>query len=94
MFSIVEYGAVGDGKTKNTDAFARAIAACGVAGGGRIIVPPGTWLTGPIELKSNIDLHLETGATVLFSRDYDRAGIGVVSADAQKYVTLLFIGDQ
>ncbi len=66
-FVITDYGAVGDGQTKNTEAFARAIAACAKAGGGRVIVPAGLWLTGPIRLVSRMNLHLEKGAVILFS---------------------------
>ena len=68
-FNIVDYGAVPDGKTKNTVAFAKAIAACNQAGGGRVVVTAGTWYTGPIIFKSNVDLHLEKGAVVSFSSD-------------------------
>jgi len=50
---------MGDEHTKNTEAFARAIKACVDAGGGPVIVPAELWLTGPIELKSNLNLHLE-----------------------------------
>jgi len=56
-------------KDKNTVAFAKAIAACNQAGGGRILVPAGTWFTGPIIFKSNVELHLEKGAVVSFSSD-------------------------
>lgn len=66
--TITEHDAVGDGHTLNTAAFAKSIEACAKAGGGRVVVPPGVWLTGPIKLASNIDLHLEYGAVVLFSR--------------------------
>lgn len=65
---ITEHGAVGDGHTLNTAAFAKAITACAKSGGGTVLVPPGIWLTGPIQLKSNINLHLESGAVVLFTR--------------------------
>ena len=68
-FNIVDYGAVPDGKTKNTAAFAKAIAACHQAGGGRVLVPAGTWFTGPILMQSHVDLHLEKGAVVSFSSD-------------------------
>jgi polygalacturonase len=66
--SIRDHGAVADGRTLNTEAFAAAIQTCVAAGGGNIIVPPGIWLTGPIRLESNINLHLERGAVILFSR--------------------------
>ena len=66
-FLITGYGAVGDGQTKNTAAFDKAIQACSKAGGGHVVVPAGLWLTGPIHLQSHINLHLERGAVVLFS---------------------------
>jgi polygalacturonase len=66
--SIADYGAVADGYTLNTKAFSDAIAACAKAGGGTVLVPPGTWLTGPIRLVSNINLHVEKGALVQFSK--------------------------
>lgn len=71
-FTITDYGAAGDGKFINTQAFAKAIEACSKAGGGHVIVPAGVWQTGPVELKSNIDLHVEEGATVLFSPDHSQ----------------------
>ncbi|HOQ05633.1 MAG TPA: glycoside hydrolase family 88 protein [Anaerohalosphaeraceae bacterium] len=66
-FVITDYGAVGDGKTVCTEAFRKAIAACHQAGGGRVVVPEGTFLTGPIHLKSGVNLHLKEGAVVRFS---------------------------
>lgn len=69
IFSVADYGATGDGKTKNTDAFRKAIEACNKSGGGRVVVPRGNFLTGAIHLKSNVDLHLADNATILFSRD-------------------------
>ena len=69
-FNIKDFGAVGDGHIKNTDAFRKAIEACSKAGGGIVIIPPGSWLTGPIELKSNINLHAERGALIIFSPDH------------------------
>ncbi|OME06346.1 hypothetical protein BSK64_11930 [Paenibacillus odorifer] len=70
-FNIEDYGAVGDGITKNTAAFAKAIEAATLAGGGRVVVPAGVWLTGSIQMASNIDLHVEAGALIQFSPDYD-----------------------
>ena len=69
--NLKNYGAVGDGQTLNTKAFAKAIDALSKKGGGRLVVPQGVWLTGPIVLKSNIDLHLEVGAVIQFSGDED-----------------------
>ncbi len=66
---VTKYGGVGDGTTDNTTAFAAAIAACVTAGGGRVVVPPGTFFTGPIELKSNINLYVSAGATIKFTTD-------------------------
>lgn len=67
--SIVDYGAKGDGVTLNSRAFAAAIAALAGKGGGRVVVPAGRFLTGPIHLDSNIELHVADGATILFSTD-------------------------
>ena len=67
-FRIDDYGARPDG-TKCTEAIARAIDSCATAGGGRVVVPAGTWFTGPVHLRSNVDLHLEPGARLLFSDD-------------------------
>src|SRR5262249_43310644 len=72
--------------TKNTQAFARATAACVNSGGGRVLVPPGIWLTGPIELKSNLDLHLAAGATILFSRDFDDYPLTITDYEGQQAV--------
>jgi len=69
-FSVRDYGGVGDGQTLNTSAIQKAINACATAGGGHVIVPVGAWLTGSFELKSNIDLHLERGAMILFTTDH------------------------
>ncbi len=69
-FAITEYGATEGGQADCRPAIARAIDACHTAGGGRVVVPAGKWLTcGPIHLKSNVNLHLESGSTLLFSTD-------------------------
>jgi len=68
-FNVTNYGGVGNGMTKNTEAFRRAVAACNAAGGGRVVVPAGKWFTGPIHLKSLVNLHLEEGAEIHFSDD-------------------------
>ncbi|MDG5787867.1 glycoside hydrolase family 28 protein [Evansella sp. AB-P1] len=70
-FSITDFGAIGDGVHLNTEAFANAISACVENGGGKVVVPAGIWLTGPISLKSKLNLHVESGAVVLFSDNFD-----------------------
>jgi polygalacturonase len=69
VFPVTRFGAVGDGTTDCTQAFAAAIAACNRAGGGHVIVPAGQFFTGAIHLLSHVDLHLEAGSTILFSQD-------------------------
>ncbi len=66
---VTKYGGVGDGTTDNTTAFASAIADCVTRGGGRVVTPAGTFFTGPIELKSDINLYVATGAIIKFSTD-------------------------
>jgi polygalacturonase len=73
VFDITNYGAVPDGKTLCTESFNKAIEACNSAGGGEVLVPKGTFLTGAIHLKSNINFYISEGAVVKFStnsKDY------------------------
>ena len=67
--SVADYGAKGDGLALDTEAFAAAIDALAAQGGGRVEVPDGIFLTGPIVLKDNIELHLADNAMILFSGD-------------------------
>lgn len=71
-FPITKFGAVGDGQTDCTGAIQRAIEACHSDGGGHVIVAGGTFLTGAVRLKSNVDLHIAEGATLLFDPDPSR----------------------
>ena len=71
QITISDFGAVGDGVADNTKAFNDAIEQCRKNKGGRIIVPAGTYLTGPIHLKSNINLHLEDGASIVFNDNFE-----------------------
>ncbi len=66
---LTDFNAVGDGETLCTDAFQQAITLLHQLGGGHLVVPRGVWHTGPIVLQSNIDLHLEHGAVILFAAD-------------------------
>lgn len=68
-FKLVDFGAQADGITDNSLAFSQAIAACHQAGGGRVVVPAGKFLTGPIHLKSNVNLHLAADSHILFVTD-------------------------
>ncbi len=68
---IRNFGAVSDGKTLCTKAINNAITDVNAKGGGTVIIPAGLWYTGPIELKSNVRLHTEYGALVLFTADLD-----------------------
>lgn len=72
QFDIADFGAVGDGETDCTAAFQKAIAACAKAGGGRVVARKGVYLTGPVHLESNINLHIERGATLAFVSDPKR----------------------
>lgn len=65
-FEITRFGAIADGSTDNTDAFRRAVDSCSASGGGRVVVPAGVFVTGPIHLKSNVNLYVSKGSTVRF----------------------------
>ena len=67
--NVKDFGGVGDGIKLNTEAFAKAIDALSQKGGGKLVVPQGVWHTGPIVLKSNIELHLNADAVILFAAD-------------------------
>ncbi len=69
--NVSDFGAVGDGKTNDTKALQKAINACAESGGGRVTVGPGTYLTGTIQLKDNIDLHLMQNAVLLGVTDVE-----------------------
>jgi polygalacturonase len=70
--SITRFGAVADGITLNTKSINGAIDACNKKGGGVVVVPAGLWLTGPVVLKSNVNLHLQRGAVLQFTSDFDQ----------------------
>lgn len=69
--SITDFGAISGGQVLNTEAFAKAIEAVSEKGGGKVIIPPGIWLTGPIILKSNLELQAQNGALIVFSTNKD-----------------------
>ncbi|MBQ8300959.1 MAG: glycoside hydrolase family 28 protein [Clostridia bacterium] len=69
LLNVSEYGVLGDGKTNNTQKIAEVIAIAEKQGGGTIYFPPGEYVTGTIELKSNMTLHIDSGAVILGSDD-------------------------
>lgn len=71
FYSVVDFGAIGDGKALCTAAVQKAVDTCASEGGGNVIVPAGRYLTGPIFLKSNVHVDVLAGATLLFTTDFD-----------------------
>jgi hypothetical protein len=69
LFNIRDFGATGDGSTKDTTAIQAAIDACTQAGGGVVYLPPGRYFSGTITLKDNVTLHLAASATLFGSND-------------------------
>ncbi|VXB54430.1 Glycoside hydrolase [Flavobacterium sp. 9AF] len=67
IYNIKDFGAIADGKTLNSMAIKKAIDKCAKEGGGIVLVPSGKYLTGPIHLESNVNLHLEEKAEIIFS---------------------------
>ena len=66
-FDVTNFDVVGDGRTLNTAAFQKAIDTCSADGGGKLVIPAGKFVTGTIELKDNVTLHLDEGAEILGS---------------------------
>jgi len=71
VFNIRDHGAAGDGATLNTPAIQKAVEACAAAGGGQVLFPPGSYLSGTIHLKSHVELFLEAGAKLVGTRSLD-----------------------
>jgi polygalacturonase len=94
-FNVRDYGATGNGSTKETAAIEKAIEACTQAGGGTVYFPPGRYLTGAITLKSNMTLEVEAGATILGSGEpADYPLRDSASGDARKeYSSLIYAED-
>ena len=74
-FNLADFGAIGDGKTMNTDALTKAIAAVEQAGGGKLVVPRGIFITGPFKLCSSLDLHLDAGAVIKAPETFEALGL-------------------
>jgi polygalacturonase len=80
-YNILDFGAIGDGKTMNTKAINKAMQTCNKKGGGTVLIPTGTFVTGTVVLLSNVNFHLEPGAVLIGSRD---------TSDYLKMETILF----
>jgi polygalacturonase len=87
--TLTSFGAKGDGQTLNTAAFEEALTSLDAEGGGELLVPPGIWLTGPIKMHSHVNLHLERGAVIQFSRDYTLYPLTVIDMRGEKEVDSL-----
>lgn len=83
--SIVDFGAIPNGQHLNTEPINQSILATSHAGGGTVVVPKGLWLTGPIELQSNINLHLLQGAVLLFTDDFNEYKLIEANWEGQPY---------
>ena len=94
-YSIVDFGAVGDGTTKCTQPLQAALDAAGAAGGGKVVVPAGVYMTGTFHLRSNVCLEIQTGATLLGSPDIaDYPAVGVRDHDRHCHHLLMAEGLQ
>ncbi len=83
--SLADFGS-SDGKTLNTAAFEKAFAALAKNGGGKLIVPPGLWLTGPIKLRSHTELHVERGALIKFSGDWKLYPLTIIDLKGEQEI--------
>lgn len=98
-FDILKYGAVGDGKTLNTEAIQKTIDACNQAGGGKVIVPSGVFIIGTVYLKSNVHLYLETGAILRGSINlkdyipYKEVRLGMLYAENAENINISGFGN-
>jgi polygalacturonase len=91
-YSITDFGAQAGGVFDNTQAFKKAIQVCTENGGGKVLVPSGKYLTGPIQLENNVNLHLEEGAEILFSTntaDYPIVHTSFEGTELMNYSPLL-----
>src|SRR5271155_4845885 len=71
IFDVREFGAKGDGNTINTKSIQAAVDACAKAGGGKVVVPAGKFLTGPIMLKSNMEFEVVAGGILMGSANFE-----------------------
>jgi len=91
-FNVIDFGAIGDGKTLNTKSIQAALDSCSTNGGGKVIIPPGTFLSGSIRMKSGVELFLSPGSVILGSErtvDYEaNSHFALLLADGQKNISV------
>lgn len=87
--NLTDFGAIGNGIFLNTEAFSHAISTLAKQGGGHLVVPAGVWLTGPISLKDNIDLHLERNAIIMGATDRSLFAVTADGKAADKCTQLI-----
>ena len=88
-FNVRDFGTVADGATNDGPAIQRAIAACDRAGGGRVVVPAGTYFTGPIDLANHLELHLDAGTLLRFSDDPALYPVGAFASLPERHRPLI-----
>jgi hypothetical protein len=88
FYNVLDFRAIGDGKTVSTAAIQKAVDACAAAGGGKVVVPAGRYLTGPIFLKSNVEFEVFAGARLLFTNDFNGIPLIRVNEKGQNYAGL------
>ena len=88
VYNIRDFGAISDGRTLCTDAIENAIDACSKGGGGKVVIPDGLWITGAIQLKSNVNLYLATNALVHFTKDHTQYPIIPTSSSRTNYMVM------
>ena len=88
IFSISDYGALGDGKTNDATAIQKAIDQCTSLGGGRVLIPAGKiFVSGRIRMKSNVELHLEHGAILKASPNREDYSNGIGTRNSNAFIT-------
>jgi polygalacturonase len=93
VYNVNDFGAVADNATLNTAAFNKAIKTCSANGGGKVVVPIGKYLTGPIHLESNVNLHLENGSEILFTtnpKEYPLVHTSFEGTELMNYSPLIY----
>ncbi|PDS26624.1 glycoside hydrolase family 28 protein [Flavobacterium branchiophilum] len=92
-FNVMDYGAISDGVFDNSDVFNKTIKTCSEQGGGLVLIPKGTYFTGPIHLDNNVNLHLNEGAEIVFStnpKDYPLVHTSFEGTELMNYSPLIY----